>query len=1022
MVQKDDLSSNRQKKKEPTWDHVETSDKEIRSNGGTMRSVSGHKDHEEEANHAISGKAGHVDSKKESFDSAKIASAGEETLSSSTTTATTHSVDLESLIPSIVPASLSTSGLEHRLRQLREASTQHSQILTQKLASSQSGQNLLHMGSALSTLPPDLQNLMAQLQPFLNAVEQAEQDELQRLETLVATASKVQHKSRRIQQAHAAANLYADLQAAELAVEHYRRTRGAGASGSTDGSSKNQTCDIDLIAPLERAAHLTSCLLADLNVANEQVRNMTTAHRSSVTSKDGSNKATSGDASKQQQAKSATSVPTLRSTPLEEDTELAYFLLRLAPRIRRFESNTVTALLHAMEDLLLQLQELRSSSSPSNEISSSSNHLMSEDKKQQPPQSGSISLVSSAPNSANNTTSTNGASTTGGSSSEPGNKEERELDLLIMFGHCMRGLAILGRGSDVESIFARVAIMPLIRSKVSMGRLDQGGSRGECAGLFSLLDEMATVIQQSYGPVLSLGEIMFHVDVADSATNGDSASVALDVDLITAGVWVPIVTALMADSAIKMAIFSPGIASVLQANYVALDTFLSELASRLLRQENETDHVKSIMAEEGNDDVLMFNASFITKERKRRAQERIYAHPKTAEFSKRWNLPIYYQLRFGESCTRLNKAVDQTRREGWIAHVFTGSEARAEELKSKSGFELSLFLELFDVLCDLWRPDVILRPLAKRFLRGAVQLVGRTISFINDSMDGKITFGEEEPPQQQHERSGDGTEQEDGLSSLSAEASSPPTRAPYCWGESEDDVAAVAWELAILESSIRNEYVDRVCEALQEKSDNEETGKSTRTSLEELKSLVSSVLEEASSQIHPVIDKSWNEIIVKLVTAKCSGPLSAVKGVAVMYRMTNRPPPTQPSSFVGTIFRPLNDFSRSFRNRTPEMIGAKWKQQIVVTVSDRYAAAVDELLTTVQRTEVALKNRKARRIAAGGMSDGEKLKLQLYLDYKCFSQSVRDVGVDPATVIGLSKLKELTAEGEALQSRQQTST
>lgn len=40
------------------------------------------------------------------------------------------------------------------------------------------------------------------------------------------------------------------------------------------------------------------------------------------------------------------------------------------------------------------------------------------------------------------------------------NDEERsEEDLLLMLGHAMRGLALLGRGKEVESVFARVAIM-----------------------------------------------------------------------------------------------------------------------------------------------------------------------------------------------------------------------------------------------------------------------------------------------------------------------------------------------------------------------------------------------------------------------------------------------------------------------------------------------------------------------------------------------------------------------------------
>ena len=90
-----------------------------------------------------------------------------------------------------------------------------------------------------------------------------------------------------------------------------------------------------------------------------------------------------------------------------------------------------------------------------------------------------------------------------------------------------------------------------------------------------------------------------------------------------------------------------------------------------------------------------------------------------------------------------------------------------------------------------------------------------------------------------------------------------------------------------------------------------------------------------------------------------------------------------------------------------------------MTVADRYSVAVEELIATVQRTEAALKNRKAKRNAVGGMSDGEKVKLQLYLDYMAFVEHAREVGVDPSAVQGVDKLKTLTVEAEALIERQQ---
>ena len=103
-------------------------------------------------------------------------------------------------------------------------------------------------------------------------------------------------------------------------------------------------------------------------------------------------------------------------------------------------------------------------------------------------------------------------------------------------------------------------------------------------------------------------------------------------------------------------------------------------------------------------------------------------------------------------------------------------------------------------------------------------------------------------------------------------------------------------------------------------------------------------------------------------------------------------------------------FDTSVSSRTPPYLGISWKKRIVDDVSERYNTAVSELIETVQRTEEALKNRKARRALAGGMSDGEKVRLQLYLDQKAFVLAVEGVGLDPQTVEGVGKLIDLTKD------------
>ena len=174
---------------------------------------------------------------------------------------------------------------------------------------------------------------------------------------------------------------------------------------------------------------------------------------------------------------------------------------------------------------------------------------------------------------------------------------------------------------------------------------------------------------------------------------------------------------------------------------------------------------------------------------------------------------------------------------------------------------------------------------------------------------------------------------------------------------------------------------------------------------------------EATEGVYPIVEKGWNDIIVNILIAKCSTPLSLVRGVAATYRMTNRPPPTQASPFVATILSPLKEFTTNFSNRTPSQVGNQWKRNVVSSVAEKYCKAVSELTETVQRTEEALKNRKTRRTNAGGMSDGEKVKLQLLLDQREFCTNVEEIGVDVESIEYVKKLVSLTESAETLLSK-----
>ncbi|KAL3913714.1 MAG: hypothetical protein SGARI_000517 [Bacillariaceae sp.] len=138
-----------------------------------------------------------------------------------------------------IPTAMSTSALENKLKDLKEKSNKHSQILTAKLASSQSGQNLLHIGT-------NLHSLLTQLHPVLSSAESTEKQYLQRLERLVQCGNEIRLEERRVEHAKDCAELYQDLLAAENVVEtDASQRRAAQSEGNASITEENIQGELD---------------------------------------------------------------------------------------------------------------------------------------------------------------------------------------------------------------------------------------------------------------------------------------------------------------------------------------------------------------------------------------------------------------------------------------------------------------------------------------------------------------------------------------------------------------------------------------------------------------------------------------------------------------------------------------------------------------------------------------------------------------------------------------------------------
>jgi hypothetical protein len=253
---------------------------------------------------------------------------------------------------------------------------------------------------------------------------------------------------------------------------------------------------LDHASSLERVAHITLSLVQQVTLSSEAV---------TVSLQPGTNNTNNSTTSD----KAAASLLPSMDTPLPPDTEMAQFVLKLAPRIRTLEQN--------LTSLLLQKW---------NQVLSSRMNIYTHDKTRLDPPTASQ---------------------------------------LLYIGHLVRSMALMGLSSQTQDLFAQVAIMPCVKRHLSIGQLDSGGTRGECFGLQKVLEYLLEDVSLVWADVLSWVEDT--MTLKDPRCKSDDCGVIppkREVDLITAGCWVPIATAFMTDPTIKMAIFSPGIASTLQ--------------------------------------------------------------------------------------------------------------------------------------------------------------------------------------------------------------------------------------------------------------------------------------------------------------------------------------------------------------------------------------------------------------------------------------------------------------------------
>ncbi|BGP14663.1 hypothetical protein JCM10213_001627 [Rhodosporidiobolus nylandii] len=372
------------------------------------------------------------------------------------------------------------------------------------------------------------------------------------------------------------------------------------------------------------------------------------------------------------------------------------------------------------------------------------------------------------------------------------------------------------------------------------------------------------------------------------------------------------------------------------------------------------------------------------------------AHPTYQALFRRFQLPVYFQLRLKEAVQTVERALEVGSASGGGADGFVMSESRA----------------VYGALRRCWDEDVWLEELAGRFWRLSLQILSRYRTWINDKVPKYVLPSSASSANLSATVAGNPPSRSsfDGdRSRLTPSAGSTRPGTPSQAAQ-QDEVSeeTTLRQLTVLVADARTmerKVLELFEERIREKVQGDETaGDVIRASLASLTSLIPSL----SSQITTILVK------------RCAEHLKLVRSVASQVRASTRRGASEPSYFVHNILKELRAYLQGPGRVVEEEVRRQWATQVVEDIAGRYAA----ILSTQKKTEDSLRWLKKGRQglsffgrsapAQSDESDDDRVKMQMQLDVETLAKDAEALGVDVEGSEAFGGLRRATTgeEGE----------
>lgn len=505
--------------------------------------------------------------------------------------------------------------------------------------------------------------------------------------------------------------------------------------------------------------------------------------------------------------------------------------------------------------------------------------------------------------------------------------------------HCLRTYATIDKTRDAEALVGQVLVKPYM-DEVIVEQLVKSNPNG---------------LKMMYSKLLEF--VPHHCrllrEVTGGAISSDKADIVPGYDFLVNSVWPEIIRGV--EQRVP-SLFNPGNPDAFYERY----TVSMDFVRKFERQCGSQASVK-----------------------------RLRAHPCYQSFHNKWNLPVYFQLRFKEIAGSLENAISD------------GLEAAP----AGSSYHLQVTEVLWSCVCRCWADQVYLPPLAHRFWKLTLQLISRYATFLTEVLT-------KSPPPETSK---------DLVRPLPSSASSTSSRT------SQDADSETGGHTVL--STKKLVFIAADVDKLQGQIP--DISEMIMAKLESIGfknfAVVSEALQDSSASLSSCIP-TLNSRMTQHLTERSVRFLKNSSEVPRLYRRTNKEVPTRASAYMDNALQPLHQLVTDSKNVVKDSIIQEWLRVTLSDCTHRYFETISDVLSSVRKMEESLKRLKQARKTTttstvgvnAGPSDDSKIRLQLALDVEYLGEQIQKMGLQPSDITMFSSLLELVQEARDLASAEQT--